>query len=101
MINPYSVEQARENSSHYYLNTILDEISERINAGIDDASKKGYYSATIIHHEHRLRDPKQLNTIIDVIEQKYYKAGYEDVDARWDTIKVDTDFVEYVITVSW
>lgn len=101
MIKPYPVEQARDNSSHYYLNTILDEILERINAGIDDASKKGYYSATIIHHEHRLRDPEQLNTIISIIEEEYYKAGYEDVDAYWDIANINTDFVEYAITISW
>lgn len=101
MINPYSVEQARDNSSHYYLSTILDEILEKINAGIENASKNGYYSSTIIYHEHRLRDPEQLNTIISIIEKEYYKAGYEDVNAYWDIANVNTDFVEYVITVSW
>lgn len=101
MINPYSVEQARNNSSHYYLDTILDEISEKINAEIASASRNGYYSATVIYHEHYLRKPEQLNTIISIVEEEYYKAGYEDVDAYWDIADINTDFVEYVIKVSW
>ena len=101
MINPYSVEQARDNSSHYYLDTVLDEIAEKINAEIGNASRNGYYSATVIYHEHRLRDSEQLNTIVSIIEEEYYKAGYEDVDVYWDIVDVNTDFVEYVITVSW
>lgn len=101
MINPYPVDQARNNSSHYYLSTILDEIIKKVNAEIDHASKNGYYSATIIYREYLLRKPEQLNTIVDIIEQKYYKAGYEDVDVYWDIASVNTDFAEYVIKISW
>lgn len=101
MIKPYSAEQAKQNSFHYYLDAILKEMSEKINIEIEKASKDGYHHATIIYREHHLKDPEQLNTIASIIRQEYYTAGYEDVDANWDAVSDYAEFAEYVISLSW
>lgn len=101
MINPYPVEQARNKSSHYYLFTILDKISKKINEKIEKASKDGYYHTVIIYREHCAREPKELDNIINIIEQKYLEAGYEDIDIYWTISNNCTNLIKYIIKIYW
>lgn len=101
MINPYPVEQAKNNSSRCYLSTILDELSKKINEKIEKASKDGYYHAAIIYREHCTRELKELDNIINIIEQKYLEAGYEDIDIYWTITKDCTNLIKYIIKIYW